>query len=169
MHCICGFSSSEGNALARHLVTCERKSAYSSVEIVQENTVKRNMLDMLGLVRKDDEDDDDGGGTDAGGSADVGDSTGGNDTIGDTEPTTVASENLSNDNIATSDIEHHIQQNNDVIMDSANEQQFNTQLSLDDLAPPSVAPPITEPDRTPQLRDEYQVISFVQINIYDNF
>lgn len=34
---------------------------------------------------------------------------------------------------------------------------FNTQLSLDDLAPPqSVAPP--ELDRTPQLSDEYQVI-----------
>lgn len=59
MHCICGFSSSEGNALARHLMTCGRSTAYPTVEAAQENTVKRNMLDMLGLVRRDEDDDDD--------------------------------------------------------------------------------------------------------------
>lgn len=59
MHCICGFSSSEGNALARHLMTCGRSTAYPTVESAQENTVKRNMLDMLGLVRRDEDDDED--------------------------------------------------------------------------------------------------------------
>lgn len=59
MHCVCGFSSSEGNALARHLATCGRSTAYPTVEAAQENTVKRNMLDMLGLVRRDEDDDDD--------------------------------------------------------------------------------------------------------------
>lgn len=34
---------------------------------------------------------------------------------------------------------------------------FNTQLSLDDLAPPQSVAPQQEPDRTPQLSDEYQV------------
>lgn len=57
MHCICGFSSSEGNALARHLMTCGRSTAYPTVEAAQENTVQRNMLDMLGLVRRDEDDD----------------------------------------------------------------------------------------------------------------
>lgn len=57
MHCLCGFSSSDGNALARHLAMCERRSAYSSLEAVNENTVKRNMLDMLGLVPRADQSD----------------------------------------------------------------------------------------------------------------
>lgn len=34
---------------------------------------------------------------------------------------------------------------------------FNTQLSLDDLAPPQSVAPQPEPDRTPQLTEEYQV------------
>ncbi|XP_053966982.1 uncharacterized protein LOC128868667 isoform X1 [Anastrepha ludens] len=55
MHCICGFSTSIGNKMAHHLATCGQKSAYVSVEAAQENTVKRNMLDMLGLVRRDGE------------------------------------------------------------------------------------------------------------------
>ncbi|XP_017487415.1 PREDICTED: uncharacterized protein LOC108375777 [Rhagoletis zephyria] len=55
MHCICGFSTSIGNKMAHHLATCGQKSAYASVEAAQENTVKRNMLDMLGLVRRDGE------------------------------------------------------------------------------------------------------------------
>jgi len=57
MHCICGFSCSEGYTLATHLARCDRRSAYPSVEAAQENTVKRNMLDMLGLVRRDNEGD----------------------------------------------------------------------------------------------------------------
>ncbi|XP_037949538.1 uncharacterized protein LOC119680674 [Teleopsis dalmanni] len=55
MHCICGFSTAIGNKMAHHLATCGQKSAYPTVELAQENTVKRNMLDMLGLVRRDGE------------------------------------------------------------------------------------------------------------------
>lgn len=55
MHCICGFSTAIGNKMAHHLATCGQKSAYPTLEMAQENTVKRNMLDMLGLVRRDGE------------------------------------------------------------------------------------------------------------------
>lgn len=58
MHCVCGFSNCDGNSMARHLATCDHKSAYPSVESAQENTVKRNMLDMLGLMRRPGESDD---------------------------------------------------------------------------------------------------------------
>ena len=40
--------------------------------------------------------------------------------------------------------------------EDGNEGRFNTNLSLDDLGPPSVLPPPPgEPDRTPQLKDDY--------------
>lgn len=55
MHCICGFSSANGNNMAHHLASCGQKSAYPSLPQAQENTVKRNMLDMLGLVKRDGE------------------------------------------------------------------------------------------------------------------
>lgn len=55
MHCICGFSSANGNNMAYHLATCGQKSAYPTPQMAQENTVKRNMLDMLGLVKRDGE------------------------------------------------------------------------------------------------------------------
>lgn len=55
MHCVCGFSTAIGNKMARHLAICCHKSAYLSVEDALENTVKRHMLDMLGLVRRDGE------------------------------------------------------------------------------------------------------------------
>lgn len=53
--CICGYSTGSGNSMAHHLVICGYKSAYSSIELAQDNTVKRNMLDMLGLVKKNGE------------------------------------------------------------------------------------------------------------------
>lgn len=55
MHCICGFSSANGNSLAKHLLTCHHSSVYPNFERAQENIVKKNMLDMLGLVRRDGE------------------------------------------------------------------------------------------------------------------
>lgn len=79
MHCICGFSTANGNNMAYHLATCGQKSAYPTLQMAQENTginykyiclrvlcsvllnetnfvvVKRNMLDMLGLVKRDGE------------------------------------------------------------------------------------------------------------------
>lgn len=55
MHCICGFSSANGNCLAKHLLTCHHSSVYPSFETAQENIAKKNMLDMLGLVRRDGE------------------------------------------------------------------------------------------------------------------
>ncbi|XP_055372564.1 uncharacterized protein LOC129606325 [Condylostylus longicornis] len=51
MHCVCGFSSSDGNSLARHLATCGHKSAYISHQAAQENVVKKSMFEMLGLTR----------------------------------------------------------------------------------------------------------------------
>lgn len=163
MHCICGFSSSEGNALARHLATCERRSAYPTTESVQENTVKRNMLDMLGLVRRDDEDESDdllqpadvpnrGSGTgnvvNATDSVDSDDEQSASPSLA--PPPAPINESGNNEVGA-----NHVA-TNDEPMDASDAQQFNTQLSLDDLAPPSVAPQ-PETDRTPQLSDEYQV------------
>lgn len=164
MHCICGFSSSEGNALARHLATCERRSAYPSAESVQENTVKRNMLDMLELVRRDDEDESDdllqpadvserrSSGTTAAAGNQVTDSDDERSASPSLPPPAVpVAESGSNDTTSAVATSH-----TDEPMDTSDAQQFNTQLSLDDLAPPSVAPQL-ETDRTPQLSDEYQV------------
>lgn len=132
MHCICGFSSSEGNALARHLATCDRRSAYASPELVNENTVKRNMLDMLGLVRRDDE----------------------------SESDDLLKPVSENDRPQEASVEsEEDQQPADTEPPEASTldtSEINTQLSFDDLAPASVAPQ-QEPDRTPTLRDEYQV------------
>lgn len=44
-----------GNKMARHLVMCERKSAYPSKEDAKSACVKNRLLDTLGLVRKPDE------------------------------------------------------------------------------------------------------------------
>ncbi|XP_030373197.1 uncharacterized protein LOC115623125 [Scaptodrosophila lebanonensis] len=55
MHCICGFATGNGNKMAQHLAGCGLSTCYSSVEAASENAVKRNMLDMLGLVRRDGE------------------------------------------------------------------------------------------------------------------
>lgn len=134
MHCICGFSSSEGNALARHLATCDRRSAYATPELVNENTVKRNMLDMLGLVRRDDESESDDLLKPVGDGGETQQEAAG-ESEEDQQP-------VDGDAPETSTLDTS---------------EINTQLSFDDLAPPSVAPQ-QEPDRTPTLRDEYQVI-----------
>lgn len=61
MHCICGFAASNGNKMAQHLANCGLSTCYPSLEVANENAVKRNMLDMLGLVRRDGETSGDGG------------------------------------------------------------------------------------------------------------
>ncbi|XP_072383647.1 uncharacterized protein row isoform X2 [Diabrotica undecimpunctata] len=55
MFCICGFSNIDGNQMAKHLATCERKSAYPSRTDARSATVTHSMLDVLGLVRKAEE------------------------------------------------------------------------------------------------------------------
>lgn len=127
-----------GNDLARHLVTCDRKSAYESSEVAQTNTVKCNMLDMLGLVRREGEEEED--------SSD-----------GLLIPADQQQQLLSKSIDRDSDKAQPsaTQSTTNVAAPNAMD-DFNTQLSLDDLAPPqSVAP--QEPDRTPQLTEEYQV------------
>lgn len=149
--CVCVRSA--GNALARHLSTCDRKSAYNSSEAAKTNTVKCNMLDMLGLVRRDGEDEDD-------------------DSESLLIPADQQQQLLSksidtlNDNDSAKSGQHTSNSSTQNAMDD-----FNTQLSLDDLAAPqSVAP--QEPDRTPQLSDEYQSLATPRVNYnppqYDN-
>ncbi|XP_062559307.1 uncharacterized protein LOC134224091 [Armigeres subalbatus] len=154
MHCICGFSSSDGNALARHLVTCDRKSVYATVEACQENTVKRNMLDMLGLVRRDDEGAEDGAEPAPSGSASTAE---GEEPQADQQTTDTGNTSIAYDpsqslyNIA-----------------ATGNEQFNTQLSLDDLGPPSVlAQQHQETDRTPQLKDDYQSLATPRVASMD--
>ncbi|XP_050306682.1 uncharacterized protein LOC126743575 [Anthonomus grandis grandis] len=55
MFCICGFSSEDGNQIAKHLAICEKKSAYPSLSDAKSASVTHSMLDVLGLVRKPDE------------------------------------------------------------------------------------------------------------------
>lgn len=133
--------------------TCDRKSAYNSSEAAKTNTVKCNMLDMLGLVRRDGEDEDD-------------------DSESLLIPADQQQQLLSksidtlNDNDSAKSGQHTSNSSTQNAMDD-----FNTQLSLDDLAAPqSVAP--QEPDRTPQLSDEYQSLATPRVNYnppqYDN-
>lgn len=141
------FGKFTGNDLARHLATCDRKTAYESAEVAQSNTVKCNMLDMLGLVRRDGEDEED--------SSD-----------GLLIPADQQQQLLSK----SIDRENEKSQPAPAQNPSANGSaaaaaaapnamdDFNTQLSLDDLAPPQSVAPQPEQDRTPQLSDEYQVM-----------
>ncbi|CAH2011012.1 unnamed protein product [Acanthoscelides obtectus] len=55
MHCICGFCSTDGNEIAKHLAICEKKSSYPSKVKAKAATVTHSMLDVLGLVRKPEE------------------------------------------------------------------------------------------------------------------
>ncbi|XP_017838705.1 uncharacterized protein LOC108596968 [Drosophila busckii] len=55
MHCICGYATGNGNKMAQHLANCQLSTCYPSLEAANENAIKRNMLDMLGLVRRDGE------------------------------------------------------------------------------------------------------------------
>lgn len=132
-------SLSIGNDLARHLATCDRKSAYDSAETAQSNTVKCNMLDMLGLVRRDGEDEED--------SSD-----------GLLIPADQQQQLLSKSIDRENDSDPKSQATSSQNANAPNSMDdFNTQLSLDDLAPPQSVAPQPEQDRTPQLSDEYQV------------
>lgn len=161
MHCICGFSTIEGNALARHLVTCGRRSAYPTVEAAQENTVKRNMLDMLGLVRRDEDEEEDEA---TGDSSLLQPATDASLEIG--APPPLVEEEQSDEVAASTDEPMDVAEGDSAVVEEAHS-QFNTELSLDDLAgPASVAPaPLAEPDRTPQLSGEYQSLATPRIAI----
>lgn len=55
LHCVCGYSSDDGNLVAKHLANCERKTAYPTAERAQAVTDTHSMLDVLGLVRRNDD------------------------------------------------------------------------------------------------------------------
>lgn len=141
--------------MARHLSTCDRKSAYESADAAQTNTVKCNMLDMLGLVRRDgeeeEEEDDDPESL----------------LIPADQQAQLLSKSIdtSNENDATKNGSNNASTQNDI-------DDFNTQLSLDDLAAPQSVAPQQEPDRTPQLSDEYQSLATPRVSYnppqYDN-
>lgn len=131
--------------MARHLATCDRKSAYESAEVAQSNTVKCNMLDMLGLIRRDGEDEED--------------SSDGLLIPADQQQQLLSkSIDRENENDNDNDNDPKAQPTATQNPQPPNAiDDFNTQLSLDDLAPPQSVAPQPEPDRTPQLSDEYQV------------
>uniref|UniRef100_A0A1B6KNR9 C2H2-type domain-containing protein n=1 Tax=Graphocephala atropunctata TaxID=36148 RepID=A0A1B6KNR9_9HEMI len=56
MYCVCGFSSSSGNRLARHLAECKRKSAYPSSERAAQSTLQGQSASFPPLVTLDEED-----------------------------------------------------------------------------------------------------------------
>lgn len=143
----CYYFDISGNDLARHLATCDRKSAYESSEEAQSNTVKCNMLDMLGLVRRDGEDEED--------SSD-------GLLIPADQQQQLLSKSIERENENVNENEGENDSKTQPTSSQAPQppnaiDDFNTQLSLDDLAPPQSVAPQPEPDRTPQLSDEYQV------------
>lgn len=190
-HCVCGFVTQNGNTLATHLALCGRRSAYDSAEAALENTVKRNVLDLLGLMRRDGNGDtaegsgvDDEDAADEAGTPDA-DADAGTDAADpadepmeqDAEQVEEAGADEAPETAAEVD-DDNVSANEEIAGDSTaaagaaavvagelnapavhdDQHQFNTELSLDDLAAPaSVAPPApgAEPDRTPQLSDEY--------------
>ncbi|XP_050086061.1 uncharacterized protein LOC126571527 [Anopheles aquasalis] len=136
LYCSCGYSSCDGNALARHLVSCDRDTVYSSAKAAQANGgSKRHMLDRLGLVQRDDGDDND-------------------DNDGDEPYHTEADDVVPGPSGLTYDPSQSLYN----IAATGSEQQFNTQLSLDDLGPSSVLP-TQDTDFTPQLKDDYQSLA----------
>lgn len=143
MFCICGFASEDGNELANHLAQCDKKSAYDSPDAALANTVKCNMLDMLDLMPRDGVDDDD--------SSD-------NLLIPADQQQQLLSKSIDRAGKASAadDDEEMTKGQAPSAIDD-----FNTQLSLDDLAPASVAPQNEQDDRTPTLSDEYQVTSLL--------
>lgn len=52
--CVCEFSTTDAIALTRHMIVCERRSAYPSVEMAKENVLAEGVLDGLGLMRTGD-------------------------------------------------------------------------------------------------------------------
>jgi hypothetical protein len=161
-----------GNALARHLVNCERRSAYPTVEAAQDNTVKRNMLDMLGLVRREDDNDstvdetEEGAANKSGQEGDeqtgetTGDAAEGNAEVAEFN----AGEQSSEQQEQTQ--ESALQNSGDAAVEMETNDQYSTQLSLDDLAPPSVLRPAENQeidiDRTP-IVEEYQSLATPQV------
>lgn len=168
MHCKCGFSSYDGYALARHLLVCfSSDSVYTTVEAAQANVTERSMLDMLGLVRRDEDED-------------VVTAMDGKEVAQATTDETMLpdlfdqSENVcgkkSNDDANASNVVNEpgaSSNSGSVAYDPSQslyniagtgEQQFSTQLCFDDLGPPSVLP-AQDNDRTPQLKDDYQSLA----------
>lgn len=177
MHCKCGFSSFDGYALARHLLVCDRGSGvYSSHEAAQANVIKRSMLDMLGLIRRDeDEEVGEEEGEDLGDSpqshmqetAQIESRDGGQDErmsqIDSSNHQRMKMQGNKGENAAggesgTSGVSYDPAQSLYNIAGASSEQEFNTQLSLDDLGPPSVLP-AQGTDWTPQLKDDYQSLA----------
>uniref|UniRef100_A0A182SPN3 C2H2-type domain-containing protein n=1 Tax=Anopheles maculatus TaxID=74869 RepID=A0A182SPN3_9DIPT len=172
MHCKCGFSSYDGFALARHLlVCCSSDSVYTTVEAAQANVTERSMLDMLGLVRRDEEDDEVGTATNEKEAAPV--------TTDDSllpvsldhaenvcekesngaaeEASSAAVVNEPGASSSSGTVAYDASQSLYNIAGTG-EQQFTTQLCFDDLGPPSVLP-VQDNDRTPQLKDDYQSLA----------
>uniref|UniRef100_A0A182JRG4 C2H2-type domain-containing protein n=1 Tax=Anopheles christyi TaxID=43041 RepID=A0A182JRG4_9DIPT len=170
LHCKCGFSSYDGYALARHLISCDRYGAvYATIEAAQANVAERSMLDSLGLVRRDEDEEgpvalveETNTPQDAEPSSSSKDETLLNvsfsheETVGETEYDDAATEAV-NEGMNMSEVAYDPSESLYNIA-STGEQQFNTQLSLDDLGPPSVLP-AQDNDRTPQLKDDYQSLA----------
>lgn len=130
MFCVCGLSSSEGNSLAKHLLQCDRKSAYPSRDEAEAHAYRKK------LVERDEDDEDSSSAPE----------------IPVDQQQQLLSKSIEDGNQTETESIDGTRSQAISSMDD-----FNTQLSLDDLAPASVAPPHNEPDRTPQLSDEYQV------------
>lgn len=166
LHCRCGFSSYDGYALARHLIACDRYGAvYSTVEAAQASVVERSMLDSLGLVRRDGDDDDEDSTVAAGEQTtspqddDAGPSSSStNVNVSFSHEETVGASSADVNEGSVSGVAYDPSQSLYNIA-GAGEQQFNTQLSFDDLGPPSVLPAQDNNDRTPQLKDDYQSLA----------
>ncbi|KFB43745.1 AGAP001141-PB-like protein [Anopheles sinensis] len=169
MHCNCGFSSFDGYALARHLSVCGKgEGVYPSVEAAQANVVKRSMLDMLGLIRRDEDEQI----ADGKNSETV--PTSSSPSQEPPEPSLEIQaldedEPMSQDTTLHEALDETMEDNDEemserggpallALLTIRHNRCTILRLSLDDLGPPSVLP-AQDSDRTPQLKDDYQSLA----------
>lgn len=154
-HCVCEFSSGDAIALIRHMIACERKSAYPSVELAKENTKEDGVMDSLGLVRTG-EDEEGGEGAGDEGNADVetqGEVSveGGEAAAAEEMQVTVNTDGVP---VETSAREGQIAAEMDTTESYINPEDYNPTMSLVDLAP---TPSVIVQHMPEPVRDDYQV------------
>ena len=145
MHCICGFSTANGNNMAHHLASCGQKSAYPTLQVAQENTVKRNMLDMLGLVKRDGE-----AGTDI-------------EPNGSEQSTDVSVVNETNQTVAAQDATTVEQQSVEENMQQQQQQQQEPMETQTTMAPDQTPIPFGQMDAAPVEQQQHATQHYAHI------
>lgn len=150
-YCVCEYSTKDAVALIKHMVNCDRKSAYASVEQAQMNTFKEGVLDGLGLMRTEDGPADDGQHKEVEGEAEAAEE--------EQQPQEVEQSSVS----AVTEMEGQDGSGTQATTTGDGEsfispEDYNPNLSLADLAP---TPSVIVQHMPEAMRDDYQVGLFV--------